>query len=119
MSPTALLVKSVVSKYPAKDNEKDPLAKTNSSGESGELLIRSNSLKVSCTAGAVASVLMEPPAPNNPGPRRYAKTENAPYVYPCSSRRFMFKRLENNPPNALFMTSSGHSQAWSAALQCR
>ena len=70
------------------------------------LIFLSSSI-TSCTAGAVTSVRTPVATENGPPLRQYENCELAPYVYPCSSRRFMLMRLANMPPRIVFMTRTG------------
>ena len=71
---------------------------------------------VSRSASAMASVRIAARATNAPAPRWPTKRVRAPYVQPCSSRRFWFNREVNEPPSAMLMRSSRGNASLAAAF---
>ena len=75
--------------------------------------MRASSLSVSVIAGIVTSVLTAARAANGPDPRRRSKPAPAQYVYPLSSRRFMFRRELKRPPRIALITET----AWKSGIR--
>ena len=98
----------------------DSFAMRSSSSVTGFSTMLFTSLRISSIDAPVTSARTLVPIRNGPCPRFSESAENAPYVYPCASRRFMLIRLEKRPPKIVFarsnLSKSGSERRTESAL---